>query len=62
VVFSWGGTPQVEVFWLPLPNDPLGHYYGSNFSETRPKSASFESLNDFLAYLEPKLWQKKQNW
>ena len=50
-----GGTPQVRFFlatftwpWAP------SHWaiiMVQEFSETRPKSASLEPLNDFLAYL-----------
>jgi len=32
------------------------------FLETRPKSGSLQPLIDFLPYLEPKLWAKKQNF
>jgi len=35
------------------PNRP---FLALVFLETRPKSASLEPLNGFLAYLEPKLW------
>ena len=50
-----GGTPQVGVFlatltWPSVPNHgPL--LWLKIFSETRPKSAFLEPLNDFLAYL-----------
>ena len=61
---SLGGPLQVGVFlrffWPPLsgpgpqPNEPL--FWLKTFLETRPKSASLEPLNDFLAYRERKLW------
>jgi len=38
----------------------MSHFYGSSFLETRPKFASLDPLNGFLAYLEPKLLAKNQ--
>ena len=47
-------------FWPPLPvpgPQPIGPLFCLKISlETRPKSASLEPLNDFLAYRERKLW------
>ena len=49
VTFTQAWAPiHWAMFWFKL------------FLETRPKSASLEHLNVFLAYLEPKLWIKKQ--
>jgi len=42
--------------YLPLGANPMGHF--CFFSETKPKPASLEPLNGFLAYLEPKSWLK----
>ena len=47
-------------FWPPLPGpepQPIGPLFWLKiFLETRPKSASLEPLDDFLAYRERKLW------
>ena len=56
--FRWGffGDERHKwgCFWLHLPGpgpQPIGTLLCLNiFSETRPKSASLEPLNDFLAY------------
>jgi len=60
---SLWGPLQVEVFlffWPSLPGpgpQSIGPLFWLNiFLETRPISASLEPLNDFLAYLERKIW------
>ena len=64
---SLGGPPQVEVFLLfqpPLAGpgpQPIGPFFWLKILlETKPKSASLEPLNDFLAELQRKLWTKHQ--
>ena len=60
--FVFGGERHKwGCFWLPGPGlQPIGPLlWLKTFSETRPKSASLEPLNDFLAYLQPKSWPKK---
>ena len=53
-------------FWPSLPgpgrqpNGPL--FWLKFFLESRLSSESLEHLIDFLAYLEPKLWLKNQNF
>jgi len=54
-----GVTPQLGVFLADPGPQPIGPLLWLKiFSETRPKSASLKPLNDFLAYLQPKLWTK----
>ena len=40
--------------YLAVGANTTGHFFGSCFFKTRPKSASEEPLNGFLAYLESK--------
>ena len=51
-------------FWLHLPvprPQPIGPFLWLKiFSETRPKSASLQPLNDFPVYLQPQLRTKHQ--
>ena len=62
-----GVTSQVGVvcffghLYPALRANPMSHFFGSSFLETRLWSASLEPLIDFLAYLEPKLRAKNQN-
>jgi len=63
---SLEGTSQVGVFcvfslMLPGPGrQPNEPFFGSSFFYFRVSSESLEPLVGFLAYLEPKLWIKKQ--
>jgi len=59
----WGDRCKLgcfAFFWPPLPGpgpQPIGPLFWLNiFGETRPKSASLELSNNFLAYREWKLW------
>jgi len=49
-------------FYPSLGANPLSHFLAQVFffCGNRPKSASLEPCNGCLAYLEPKLWIKKQ--
>jgi len=44
-----------------LGADPISHFFGEVFLETRQKSTTLEHLIDILAYLETKLQVKNQN-
>jgi len=53
--FRGGGTPQVKMFLGTFTWPRVPTYWAiimaQDFLETRPKFASLEPLNDFLAYL-----------
>ena len=48
--------------YLILGAKPMSHFLAQVFFEPRLSSESLEPLIGLLAYLEPKLWLKKQNW
>ena len=62
----WGNVTSGGVIaffgrlYTALGANPFSHFWLKFFLETRPKSTSLEPLNGFLAYLEPKIWIKKQ--
>jgi len=66
--FSWGKVESggylcvfFSCLYLALVANPLRHFLVQVVLETRPKSASLETFNGFLAFLEPKLWIKNKN-
>jgi len=55
-------TFLAEVTWFWAPTQPARFFRSRFFLESRLSSESVEPFIDFLAYLEPKLCRKNENW